>query len=450
MGTPAEKDIDITSTYVSIDRECVEMVVAYRSTLSNQQEQREMGEKGGIISRHIYDQHSNQINREICEECNQLCNSSGWCNHCCAKRFQQDFKNWTSGNDIVDKFIQDVQLKACNSDETLEWVPFEKFKDVTYLSKGGFGTVYRARWPDGYILRWNKTKWDRSFDKDVCLKSLNDSTDISSEFLQEVRSQLKLRKKSAAIAIYGITKDPVTNNYIMIMDYAKEGSLRKLLNNKFNKLDWDDKVAHIYLVINNLNEIHKEGLVYKDFHPDFGMCRPVSQLKASNEIYGVLPYVAPEILTGQEYIKSSDIYSLGIIMSEILTGYPPYHDISHDAYLATQILTGLRPKIHCSIPKLLMDVIKRCWNADPDSRPTSEELLNIFNQWKTEEWGYFIDKSSELYKQIQEINKESTGYDPKNFVPNPRAFYTSRLLSFSNTSIPRNVDTCVDESDEAD
>lgn len=97
---------------------------------------------------------------------------------------------------------------------------------------------------------------------------MNDSADISSEFLEEVRSQLKLRKKSASITIYGITKDPVTNNYIMIMDYAKEGSLRKLLNNKFDKFDWNDKVAHIYLVINNLNEIHKEGLVYKDFYPD--------------------------------------------------------------------------------------------------------------------------------------------------------------------------------------
>ncbi|RIB20079.1 kinase-like domain-containing protein [Gigaspora rosea] len=160
----------------------------------------------------------------------------------------------------------------------------------------------------------------------------------------------------------------------MIMDYAKEGSLRKLLNNKFDKFDWDDKVAHIYLIINNLNEIHKEGLVYKDFHPgnivcynkfnpyftDFGMCRPVSQLEVSTKFYGVLPYVAPEILTGQEYSKSSDIYSLGIIMLEILTGYPPYHNIPHNAYLGIQISTGLRPKIHCNIPKLLMDIIERC------------------------------------------------------------------------------------------
>ncbi|CAG8498487.1 2763_t:CDS:2 [Acaulospora colombiana] len=83
------------------------------------------------------------------------------------------------------------------------------------------------------------------------------------------------------------------------------------------------------------------------------------------------------------------------------------------------------------IPELLKNVIERCCDEDPDSRPSSAELLNIFGQWRTEEWGYFIDRSSELYRQIQEIDQNSTEYDPKKVVFNPRAVYTSRLLKVS-------------------
>ena len=50
----------------------------------------------------------------ICEECNQPNTDYKWCNSCNAKRFQQNFQNWTSGNDDIDKFIQLTQLSATN------------------------------------------------------------------------------------------------------------------------------------------------------------------------------------------------------------------------------------------------------------------------------------------------------------------------------------------------
>jgi len=96
----------------------------------------------------------------LCKECNQPNTGRYWCQSCNSKRFQQDFNKWTSGNKEIDEFIQKFQLNATRWEEVLEWIPYEKFKDIEYLAKGGFGTVHKAKWIDGYIWKWdiNQTK----------------------------------------------------------------------------------------------------------------------------------------------------------------------------------------------------------------------------------------------------------------------------------------------------
>ena len=66
--------------------------------------------------------------------------------------------------------------------------PFEKFQNVTYITKGGFGKVYSAEWPEGFIWYWNieNQEWRRRADIKVALKSLDNSSDISADFLNEV------------------------------------------------------------------------------------------------------------------------------------------------------------------------------------------------------------------------------------------------------------------------
>src|SRR5581483_274649 len=112
-----------------------------------------------------------------------------WCQPCNAKRFKENFKDWTSGNKNVDEFIQQSQLNAVYPSKFLEWVPFEKLQNVTYITKGGFGKIYSAEWSEGPIGRWDieNQKWSRSdkFSK-VALKSLNNSSNISADFLNEV------------------------------------------------------------------------------------------------------------------------------------------------------------------------------------------------------------------------------------------------------------------------
>src|SRR6266487_3702185 len=106
----------------------------------------------------------------LCKECSQpntgydnSYDCHGWCQSCNSKHFQQDFNKWTSGNKEIDEFIQKFQLNATRYEEVLERIPYEKFKDIEYLAKGGFGIVHKAKWIDGYIRYWdiNQAKWVR-------------------------------------------------------------------------------------------------------------------------------------------------------------------------------------------------------------------------------------------------------------------------------------------------
>ena len=101
---------------------------------------------------------------------------------------QQSFLNWTSGNDYIDKFIQESQLNAQDRNQVLEWIPYNRFKNIKYFDKGGFGTIYKAIWLDGPISHWSKYKrnWNRYNELTVALKSFNKSSNLNEEFLNEV------------------------------------------------------------------------------------------------------------------------------------------------------------------------------------------------------------------------------------------------------------------------
>jgi hypothetical protein len=83
---------------------------------------------------------------DICKKCKNMCGSI---------YFQQNFKNWTSGNNEVDKFIQNTQLSVHNNiSDALEWIPYERFCEIKYIAEDEFG-VYRANWIDGNISYWD-------------------------------------------------------------------------------------------------------------------------------------------------------------------------------------------------------------------------------------------------------------------------------------------------------
>ncbi|RIB22982.1 kinase-like domain-containing protein [Gigaspora rosea] len=332
-------------------------------------------------------------------------------------RFEKEFCNWTSDNHNIDQLIQQTQLNAFTFKDIIEWILFSKFTNIKYLAKEGFGTIFKAVWIDGYItgIDYQKNVWKRSAQIDICLKGLYNSKDIKQEFLEEIKNQHKYGGKSA-IVIYGITKNPKDGNYMIVMEYAKQGSLRQLLDSKY--------------VNQNM---------FSSYITDFGLCKPVSQDSSSKAFFGVLPYIAPEVLYahGKEYTQKSDIYSFGIIMSEVFTGYPPYHDIPHDKDLAIRICLGYRPKIRCEVPQLLLDLINKCLDADPQNRPTASELADTLNK-------FFINlknKETGLYSQVEDLDKNFLSCDQVKstrfeYQTHPQAIYTSQFLNLSTLPKP--------------
>ena len=217
----------------------------------------------------------------LCKECNQVYTGGNWpynwCQLCNSKRFQKEFKNWTSGNPEIDEFIQKYQLNAARSEEILEWIPYERLTNVEYLAEGGFGKVYKAKWIDEKIKSWNikNNKWNRMFfDKDngwegedicdVVLKSLNSSQVIKKDFLQEITYYKLFDDDSWVVNCYGISQDPVTKNYLMVMKYIKDGSLRKYLN--AHRPIFENKLHLLWKISDGLSSIHERGLVHRDFH----------------------------------------------------------------------------------------------------------------------------------------------------------------------------------------
>ena len=149
-------------------------------------------EQESLIDKLIPDEELKESYKEggLCKECKQPKGSDDWCRIC---HFQRNFKNWTSGNDDVDKFIQKVQLKAIRPSQVLEWIEHDRFENIEYLAEGGFGTVYKAIWKDGPIeeLDYENNQWKRKTYGDlenhpVVLKCLHNSQDITAEFLNEV------------------------------------------------------------------------------------------------------------------------------------------------------------------------------------------------------------------------------------------------------------------------
>src|SRR5207237_4540365 len=125
---------------------------------------------------------------------------------------------------------------------------------------------------------------------------------------------------------------------------------------------------------------------------------PADELSTSdqNNRYGVLPYVAPEVLNGEPYTIASDIYSFGVLMSVISTGQQPFHNIAHDINLAFKICEGVRPAFSINTPKFYIELAYKCMGVGPNNRPTAIEIYKVIDFWHN---------SKLIQKEFEEMDK---------------------------------------------
>jgi hypothetical protein len=130
----------------------------------------------------------NSGTRRICENCNQKCLATLYCEFCVQNYLKTNFSNWTSGNNDIDNLIQKCQLKTYVPGMIVEWIPHKNFKNIKYLTKGGFSEIYTARWIDGYYVEWDcdEQKLVRFGSHDVILKELENVERASQSWFEEV------------------------------------------------------------------------------------------------------------------------------------------------------------------------------------------------------------------------------------------------------------------------
>jgi serine/threonine protein kinase len=234
---------------------------------------------------------------------------------------------------------------------------------------------------------------------------------------------------------------------------TNQENLKHILTNNFENILWKDKIKCLYDLIYDLQNTHKLGYFFKDIKSENILYNynnnefyisdyNLSGLESENNkiIFGVLPYIAPEVLSGESYTPSSDIYSFGIIMTELSSGKVPFHDRKYDLNLALDICNGCRPEFGKGTPEFYKKLAYKCMNAHSNERPKSNELYHYFKIWNDILNGKIFSHKRKtiiidtiLLQADKEILNISTLYEI-----DPASNYTSRELSFLNLPKPIN------------
>jgi serine/threonine protein kinase len=239
---------------------------------------------------------------------------------------------------------------------------------------------------------------------------------------------------------------------MFVMKYYEQGSLYSFLDECMDSLCWRQIVNILWDISSGIKAIHELGLIHGNLHggnvliesdtdavdakvADAGLIGPVDKEASSKQVYGVIPFVAPEILSGSAPSKKADIYSFGMIMWMLSSGLRPHHDKPHDIYLSQDVCIGLRPTIVVGTPPVFAKLMLQCLDDDPSNRPTAFFLYECLGIWI----GAICDDPipNELSEEFDKAEEEK--YEKilklKDFIIPPcheESFYFSRPLTILN------------------
>ncbi len=245
----------------------------------------------------------------------------------------------------------------------------DRYRIERLLGVGAMGMVYLAH--------------DQQLGIDVALKTLRMDGAARELSLERFRSELVLARQIShrnVVRIHDIGQ--ADDVYFITMDYVDGQSLKQLLDLD-GKIPPERASAIAADLAEALAEAHRAGVVHRDVKPanvliaddralltDFGIARSLHTegLTRTGEIVGTLDYLSPEQARGQEVDGRSDIYSLGLLLYEMLSGQRPFTGETAEEVLAQRTLASPRELKDTTVPAALKKILKRCLAVDPDDR----------------------------------------------------------------------------------
>ena len=261
-----------------------------------------------------------------------------------------------------------------------------RYRLIAPLGEGGMATLWRAM--------------DEQFDREVAVKLLRpqfgNDPGFAARFKQEARSAGSLSHPNI-VSVYDYGTDAETGGQFIVMQLIDGEDLAAILK-KNGPLEVDDAVRIAIGVASALEAAHRRGIVHRDVKPgnilidhdvkvtDFGIARAVAEasMTVTGTTLGSVHYFSPEQARGDEVTGQSDVYALGIVLYEMLTGRRPFEGDSA-AGVALKRLTEdpLPPTVHGPVPPGLSAIVMRALERDPANRyPDAGAFAEALRVWQ--------------------------------------------------------------------
>ena len=285
-----------------------------------------------------------------------------------------------------------------------------RYELLQLLGEGGMGAVYKAA--------------DREVDRIVALKVIRPEMASNPEILARFKQELLLSSRVThhnVIRIYDLGE--AQGAKFITMEYLDGENLHQILNQR-GKLELTDAVAIMEQVASGLAAAHREGIIHRDLKPgnimcdkngrvvvmDFGLARTFSGdgMTRTGTMMGTIEYMSPEQAQGMEVKASSDIFTVGLILYELLAGVTPFYAESAIASLLKRTQQRAVPlaDVDKHIPGALSNIVAKCLEKDPAKRyQNAGELDADLLAWQGRSEGKKVSVSSArlFMNRIREI-----------------------------------------------
>ncbi len=263
-----------------------------------------------------------------------------------------------------------------------------RYEILSILGEGGMGAVYKAR--------------DRELDRLVALKVIRPELAGRPEILQRFKQELILARKVThrnVIRIFDLGEAEGTK--FITMEFIEGHDLKSVLTRE-GKLPPDRAIEIIQQVCLALEAAHAEEVVHRDLKPqnimldqqgralvmDFGIARSleVGGMTQTGALIGTPEYMSPEQVRGEHVDARSDLFTLGVIFQEVLTGALPYQADTAMASMFKRTRERAVPvrQLDPGVPAYLSDIVAKCLEIEPQDRfQSARELYNALEAWKT-------------------------------------------------------------------